>query len=118
MPFTRGIIAMASWRPLGSWQFSMVSRRDLRNKYSKGAIVTKPQTKVAPAVAGPRMVSSESGAVDDAPAGNPELYAFKASSLSHSWPVMIACVIAFVLESYVVVRLVAVWIAAANNAPV
>ena len=70
-------------------------------------MVTKLQTKSEPAVVGPRMVLSESGAVDDAPAGKPVEYVFRASSLSHSWPAVIAWVMAFVAASYVVVRPVA-----------
>ena len=81
-------------------------------------MVTKFQNKSEPAVAGPRMVLSERGSVDDAPAGKPAEYVFRASSLSHSWPTVIAWVMAFVFAFYVVVRPVALWIAAANNAPV
>ena len=80
-------------------------------------MVTKLQTKSVPAVAEPSMVLSERGSVFDAPTGKPEEYVFRASSLSHSWPTVIAWVMAFVLASYVVVLDVAVWIAAAKKTP-
>ena len=64
------------------------------------------------------MALSDFSALALAPVGNPVEYVFNLASLSHSWPDVASCVMAFVVLSYVVVLEVTVCRAAASCVPV